>query len=130
MEPAAVSKLELVKLEVDPATESAPAGMRGRRYEQDVYAARNIREAGRRASMKLLNMLDNEAIWESLPDRVKVQVITAALDRAYGRVETATAEEKAAAVGEEPVGALPAHLRALASSLLLPEMAKAKRAEE
>ena len=125
---AAVSKLELVKIEPSKAAGPEPES-RGKRYEQDVYAARNLREAGRRASMKLLNLLDNEALWESLPDRVKVQVITVALDRAYGRVETLTAEEKAAGPGDETVGALPSRLRELAGSLALPELAKAKRAE-
>jgi hypothetical protein len=124
---AAVSKLELVKVQPEP---DRAAEARAKRYEQDVYAMRNLREAGRRASMKLLNMVENEAIWEALPDRVKVQLITLALDRAYGRVETVTAEEKATAGSDEVVGMLPAHLRALAGSLSLPEMAKSKRAEE
>ena len=122
-----MSKLELVKItpETGPAAEA-----RAKRYEQDVYAMRNLREAGRRASMKLLNMVENQAIWDVLSDRVKIQLITLALDRAYGRVETVSAEEKAVSSTTEIVGILPAHLRALAGSLALPELAKSRRAEE
>jgi hypothetical protein len=125
-----MAKLELVKVEPEANKAERYETERMRRYEQDAYALRNIREAGRRASMKLLHMLENEAEWEGLAPRVRMQVIELALTRAYGRVETVTAEEKAASAGTEVVGALPSHLRALAASLVLPELAKAGRAKE
>jgi hypothetical protein len=118
-------KLELVKVEFDKAETASPLG---RRYVPDSYAAKNLREAGRRASMKLLQMVENESIWESLPDRVKVQVITMALDRAYGRVETLTSDLKVAE--PEDGGGVPAHLRALAGSLALPELKNVAKAEK
>lgn len=129
----AMAKLELVKLDLGEGgdgdagdSKSAP-----RRYEHDAYAQKLIRETGRRAARRFFQMVDNDAFWEGLSPRVQAKLIEMALDRAYGKVETVTAEEKSAAGQQgEIAGALPSHLRALAGSLTLPEMAKASRAKE
>ena len=101
------------------------------RYAVDPYSAKNLKEAGRRASMKLLNMIENEAIWAELSAKAQLAVITLALDRAYGRVENITAETKMGSLdAQQSGGALPNHLRALAGSLTLPEMSGARKAEK
>jgi hypothetical protein len=50
------------------------------------------------------------------------------LDRAYGRVESISQEDKSAP--QESINALPDHLRSLAGMLALPEMKNATKAKK
>lgn len=98
------------------------------RYAMDTVSKKLLKETGRRATMRLFNMLGDEETWGSLGPRNQLTAIEVALTRAFGRVETVTADEKLTEGKDKDTGALPQHLRALASQLDLPELRGARSA--
>lgn len=103
------------------------------RYTMDEYAATNIYESGRKASLRLHAMLTNDAVWDRLKPSEQLRAIDTAMDRAYGRVESLSAETKLnadEASDEGVAGLLPQALADVAKKVLLPEMAKHKSATE
>lgn len=118
-------KLELVKLEADAqAQESGSA----RRYVHDAYAAKHFRDAARKLSHRLRVLVEDDAKWNDLRPREQVAVADLILNRAYGRVETVSTEEKT--MPQTADGSLPDHLRALSGLLALPEMKNAEKAKK
>lgn len=100
------------------------------RYAMDAASAKLLKETGRRATMRLFEMLGDDEKWGAVGPRNQIALVELALNRAFGRVETNTAEAKMADSKVEIAGALPHHLRALASTLMFPEMAGAKAAKD
>lgn len=121
------NKLELVKIEPQPETGGGKSE-RHRRYELDQRAHKHFQAAGSKAAHRLRMLLENDAAFEALGPRNQLAVISLALDRAYGKTETVTAEEKA--LPAENTAALPNNLRQIAAGLSLPEMQNAKKAEK
>lgn len=102
---------------------------RNHRYAIDMASLKLIKESGRRATMRLFEMIENEAEWAELSARDKLAIIETAMSRAYGRVETESAELKIeAGESDAPTAALPTYLRSLAGKLDLPELRGAKAA--
>lgn len=78
-------------------------------------------------------MLTNDAVWDRLKPSEQLRAIDTAMDRAYGRVESLSAETKLnadEASDEGVAGLLPQALADVAKKVLLPEMAKHKSATE
>lgn len=100
------------------------------RYALDSASAKLLKETGRRAAMRLFEMLGDEDKWENVGPRNQIALIELALTRAFGRVETVSAEAKLMDDKTEVAGALPNHLRALAGTLNLPELQGAKAAKK
>ena len=100
------------------------------RYAMDSTSAKLLKETGRRAAMRLFDMLGNDEKWEQLGQRNQIALVELALTRAFGRVENVTADEKLTDSKGEVAGALPMHLKALAGRLTLPELQGAKAAVE
>ena len=98
------------------------------RYAMDTVSQKLLKETGRRAALRLFEMLGNEEKWEQVGPRNQIALVELALNRAFGRVETVTADEKLGSDKDNVAGALPNHLRALAGSLDLPELRGAKAA--
>lgn len=121
------SKLQLVpgKEQGDDAIHRANVQSR---YAMDTVSQKLLKETGRRASLRLFDILGNEEKWEALGPRNQLAAIEVALTRAFGRVETVTADEKLNDDKGKDTGALPGHLRALAATLDLPELRGAKSA--
>lgn len=100
------------------------------RYAIDPASLKILKEAGRRAALRLFDMITKDETWENLNDRSRIVLLELALNRAYGKVETITVEEKALEQTKpEIAGALPHHLRALAGMISLPELQGAKAAK-
>jgi len=118
-------KLELVKVEA-AATEQVSGA--SRRYVHDAYAAKHFRDAARKVALRMRKMVEDDAQWEALRPREQVAVAGMILDRAYGRVESISQEDKSAP--QESINALPDHLRSLAGMLALPEMKNATKAKK
>jgi hypothetical protein len=118
-------KLELVKIEA--ATTEQVSGA-ARRYVHDAYAAKHFRDTARKLSLRLRKMVESDEQWDALRPREKVALADLILNRAYGRVETISQEDKSAP--QESVGALPEHLRSLAGLLALPELKNSAKAEK
>jgi hypothetical protein len=116
-------KLELVKVEAAATEQGA-----GRRYVHDAYAAKHFRDAARKVALRMRKMVEDDAQWEQLRPREQVAVAGMILDRAYGRVESISQEDKSAP--QESINALPDHLRSLAGMLALPEMKNATKAKK
>lgn len=118
-------KLELVKIQAEAKEqETGPA----RRYVHDAYAAKHFREAARKLSHRLRMIVEDDAQWEQLRPREQVAVADLILNRAYGRVETVSTEEKT--MPQSSDGALPDHLRALSGNLSLPELQNTEKAKK
>ena len=100
------------------------------RYAMDEYAAKNIKQAGRKATMRLHALLTNDAQWEKLSPKDQMRAIDMALVRAYGRAETESVDAKLSQGDDEVVGLLPASLKKVAEQIVLPELQKHKAAEE
>ena len=100
------------------------------RYALDAASAKLLKENGRRAVLKMFEMLNDEEKWNGMGPRNQMALIDMAITRAYGRVETVTAEAKLADATSEVAGALPHHLRLLAGTLNLPELQGAKSAKK
>lgn len=106
------------------------AAEKERRYALDTASAKLLKETGRRAAMRLYEMLGQDEKWDQIGPRNQIALIDLALNRAFGRIETVTAETKLMEDKTEVAGALPNHLRALAGSLVLPELQGAKAAKK
>lgn len=100
------------------------------RYALDSTSAKLLKETGRRAAMRLFNLLGDDDKWDQVGPRNQIALIDLALNRAFGRIETVTAETKLMEDKTEVAGALPNHLRALAGTLALPELQGAKSAKK
>jgi len=118
------------KLMVVPQSpeDQAIAGDKVRRYALDSASQKLLKETGRRAAMRLFEMLGDDAKWNEVGPRNQISLIDLALTRAFGRVETVSAEAKLEDDTDKVAGTLPTHLRALASTLQLPELQGAKAA--
>lgn len=100
------------------------------RYALDAASAKLLKENGRRAVLKMFELLNDEEKWNGMGPRNQMALIDMAITRAYGRVETVSAEAKLADSTSEVAGALPHHLRLLAGTLNLPELQGAKSAKK
>ena len=100
------------------------------RYAMDGASAKLVKENGRRAVLKMFEMLNDEEKWAGLGTHNQMALIDLALNRAFGRVENVTAETKLSSADSEVAGALPHHLRLLAGTLNLPELQGAKSAKK
>lgn len=100
------------------------------RYSIDAGSVKLLKETGRRAVLKMFDMLADEEQWKSMGPRNQMALLEMAMNRAFGRVETVTAEAKLADSTSEIAGALPHHLRLLAGTLNLPELQGAKSAKK
>lgn len=122
------SKLQLVPAKERDEDDAIQRAAVQSRYAMDTVSKKLLKETGRRATMRLFNMLGDEEKWEALGPRNQLAAIEVALTRAFGRVETVTADEKLTEGKDKDTGALPGHLRALAATLDLPELRGAKAA--
>ena len=68
-----------------------------RRYQMPPVVLAALRQAGQKAVMRLLKMVTDDKVFESLSPKDQLKVIEAVMDRAYGRSETATAADIGAA---------------------------------
>lgn len=98
------------------------------RYAMDETSRKLLKETGRRAAMKLFEFMNDNEKWDQVGPRNQIALLELALNRAFGRVETVTADEKIADDKDNVAGALPSHLRLLAGKLDLPELRGAKAA--
>lgn len=98
------------------------------RYAMDSVSQKLLKETGRRAAMRLFAMLGDDDKWDKVGPRNQIALMELALNRAFGRVETVTAEEKLVSDKDTVSGALPSYLRSLAGTLDLPELRGAKAA--
>ena len=98
------------------------------RYAMDETSRKLLKETGRRAAMKLFEFMNDDEKWSQVGPRNQIALLELALNRAFGRVETVTADEKMATDSDAVAGALPSHLRLLAGKLDLPELRGAKAA--
>ena len=94
----------------------------------DQRAHKHFQAAGSKAAHRLRMLLESDAAFEALGPRHQLTVISLALERAYGKAETVTAEEKA--LPAENTASLPNNLRQIASGLALPELQNARKAEK
>ena len=102
---------------------------RASRYAIDTASLKLLKESGRQATRRLFDLISDEAAWAELSAKDKLSIIDTALNRAYGRVETESAEVKMEAENTDaPTAALPTYLRSLAGKLDLPELRGAKAA--
>lgn len=99
------------------------------RYAMDSTSHKLLKETGRRAVMRLFDLLGDEEKWEQAGVRNQIALLDMAMTRAFGRVETVSADAKLDTDPNETAGRLPNHLRALAGSLDLPELRGAKAAK-
>lgn len=99
------------------------------RYAMDNVSQKLLKETGRRAAMRLFEMMDNTEKWDSIGPRNQLSLIELALNRAFGRTETVSVDEKIGSDKETVAGALPSYLKSLAGSLDLPELRGAKAAK-
>lgn len=100
------------------------------RYAMDAASAKLVKETGRRAVLRMFDLLSDEEKWASMGTRNQLALLDMAINRAFGRVESVSAEAKLADSKTEVAGALPQHLRALAGTLSLPELQGAKAAKK
>lgn len=126
------SPLPNAKLTVVPQSpeEQVRRAVAHERYAIDGASAKLVKETGRRAVLKMFEMLNDEEKWNGMGPRNQMALIDLALNRAFGRVENVTAEAKMADSNSEVSGALPHHLRLLAGTLNLPELQGAKSAKK
>lgn len=123
------SKLQLVPAKDKDGDDAIQRAAVQSRYAMDTVSQKLLKETGRRAALRLFKLLGEDAEWEAVGPRNQIALIELALTRAFGRVETVTADEKLSNDKDTVSGALPSHLRALAGSLDLPELRGAKAAK-
>ena len=131
-EPMSDSPLPNAKLTVVPPSpeDQVRKAAAHDRYALDAASAKLLKENGRRAVLKMFEMLNDEEKWEGMGPRNQMALIDMAITRAFGRVETVSADAKLADATSEVAGALPHHLRLLAGTLNLPELQGAKSAKK
>lgn len=123
----ALKKGEVVPI-IDRTGQTA-GSRRASRYAIDVASLKLLKESGRQATRRLFDLISDEAAWAELSAKDKLSIIDTALNRAYGRVETESAEVKLdSETSDAPTAALPTYLRSLAGKLDLPELRGAKAA--
>lgn len=66
-----------------------------KRYSMPPVVIAALRQAGQKATQRLLKMVEDDKIFEKLSPNNQLRVIEAALDRAYGKSETAASNELA-----------------------------------
>lgn len=103
---------------------------REQRYALDSASAKLLKETGRRAAMRLFELMGDDDKWSEVGPRNQIALIDLALSRAFGRIENVTAEAKLMDDKTEVAGSLPNHLKALAGTLALPELQGAKAAKK
>lgn len=123
------SKLQLVPAKDREGDDAIQRAAVQSRYAMDTVSQKLLKETGRRAALRLFALLGEDEKWEQVGPRNQIALIELALTRAFGRVETVTADEKLVGDKDSVAGALPSHLRALAGSLDLPELRGAKAAK-
>jgi hypothetical protein len=122
------SKLQLVPAKDREGDDAIQRAAVQSRYAMDTVSQKLLKETGRRAALRLFALLGEDDKWDQVGPRNQIALIELALTRAFGRVETVTADEKLVGDKDTVAGALPSHLRALAGSLDLPELRGAKSA--
>jgi len=120
---------KLVVVSETPEDKIAKAS-KEQRYALDSASAKLLKETGRRAAMRLFNLLGDDDKWDAVGPRNQIALLDLALNRAFGRIETVSAEAKLMDDKSEIAGALPNHLRALAGTLALPELQGARAAKK
>lgn len=124
--------MQLKRGEVVPIidrTGQTAGSRRASRYAIDVASLKLLKESGRQATRRLFDLISDEAAWADLSAKDKLAIIDTALNRAYGRVETESAEVKLESENmDAPTAALPTYLKSLAGKLDLPELRGAKAA--
>lgn len=79
------------------------AALAVRRYAMPPAVIAALRQAGAKATERLLNMVTNDKVFNSLSPKDQMALLTLTLDRAYGRTEASTvADVNLAKIGDDP----------------------------
>ena len=106
------------------------------RYAMPAVVVAALRQAGKHAVMKLLTMIESDK-FDKLPIDKQLQIINLALDRAYGRSETASSSlsviQRAGGLKPQTDATMSTQLKAIEERMQsrqqrLPEMRRAQRA--
>lgn len=74
-----------------------------RRYAMPPAVIAALRQAGQKATARLLAMVENDEVFEKLSPKDQMALISLTLDRAYGRTEASTvADVNLAKIGDDP----------------------------